>query len=43
LLFAEALHQKLNNSELYIENAGHSDSEPKIENRIIEIIKKEFD
>lgn len=43
LVYAETLHQKLNNSELYIENAGHSDSEPGIENRIIEIIKKEFD
>jgi len=43
LQYAEALHQKLNNSELYIENAGHSDSEPDIENRIINIIKKEFD
>jgi proline iminopeptidase len=43
LQYAEALHQKLNNSELYIENAGHSDSEPNIENRIIKIIKKEFD
>jgi proline iminopeptidase len=42
LLFAEELHKKLNNSELYIEDAGHSDSEPEIENRIIEIIKKEF-
>ncbi|HEU4791020.1 MAG TPA: prolyl aminopeptidase [Flavobacterium sp.] len=43
LIYAETLHQKLINSELYIENAGHSDSEPDIENRIIEIIKKEFD
>jgi proline iminopeptidase len=43
LIYAEALHQKLNISELYIENAGHSDSEPEIENRIIKIIKKEFD
>jgi proline iminopeptidase len=43
LIYAQALHQKLINSELYIENAGHSDSEPEIENRIIEIIKKEFD
>jgi proline iminopeptidase len=43
LIHAEALHQKLMNSKLYIENAGHSDSEPDIENRIIEIIKKEFD
>ena len=41
--YAEALHQKLNNSELYIENAGHSDSEPNIESRIIKVIKKEFD
>jgi len=43
LQYAEALHQKLNNSELYIENAGHSDSEPNIESRIIKVIKKEFD
>lgn len=43
LIYAEDLHQKLNNSELYIEDAGHSDSEPEIENRIIKIIKKEFD
>ncbi|CAN1512883.1 MhpC Predicted hydrolases or acyltransferases (alpha/beta hydrolase superfamily) [Flavobacteriaceae bacterium] len=43
LQYAEALHQKLNNSVLYIENAGHSDSEPNIESRIIKIIKKEFD
>jgi proline iminopeptidase len=43
LKYAEELHHKLNNSVFYIENAGHSDSELKIENRIIEIIKKEFD
>lgn len=42
LAYAEELYEKLNNSELYIEEAGHSDSEPEIENRIIEIIKKEF-
>lgn len=33
--YAQELHEKLNNSVLYIENAGHSDTEPAIENRII--------
>lgn len=42
LRYAVALHENLKKSELYIEHAGHSDSEPEIENRIIEIIKKEF-
>ncbi|MNF38269.1 Proline iminopeptidase [compost metagenome] len=42
LIYAVALHENLKKSELYIEDAGHSDSEPEIENLIIEIIKKEF-
>jgi proline iminopeptidase len=43
LIYAQELHSKLENSILYIEEGGHSDSEPEIEKRIIEIIKKEFD
>lgn len=36
--YAELLHENLNNSVLYIEDAGHSDSEPEIERRIFEIL-----
>ncbi|MWB96297.1 prolyl aminopeptidase [Flavobacterium sp. GA093] len=35
---AIALHNNLNNSVLYIEDAGHSDSETAIENRIMKIL-----
>jgi proline iminopeptidase len=35
---AIALHNKLENSVLYIEDAGHSDSETAIENRIIKML-----
>lgn len=38
--YAELLNNKLAISTLYIENAGHSDSEPAIEKRIMEILKK---
>ena len=38
--YAETLHHKLKRSDLYIEDAGHSDSEPAIEKRILEILKK---
>lgn len=40
LKFAIELDSKLKNSELFILDGGHSDSEPKIENKIIEIINK---
>lgn len=36
--YAEILHHKLKRSNLYIENTGHSDSEPDIEMKIIEIL-----
>lgn len=36
--YAQELHNKLSKSILYIENAGHSDSEPAIEKRIIKIL-----
>jgi proline iminopeptidase len=35
---AELLNDKLNNSILYIEDGGHSDSEPAIEKRIIKVL-----
>lgn len=38
--YAETLHHKLKRSILYIEDAGHSDSEAAIEKRIIEVLKK---
>lgn len=38
--YAETLHQKLKRSIIYLEDAGHSDSEPAIEKRIIEVLKK---
>ena len=40
LKFAIELDSKLKNSELYILNGGHSDSEPEIEKKIIEIVSK---
>lgn len=40
LKFAIELDSKLKNSELFILNGGHSDSEPEIEKKIIEIINK---
>jgi proline iminopeptidase len=39
LKFAIELDSKLKNSELFILNGGHSDSEPEIESKIIEILK----
>lgn len=39
LIYAQELHAKLKNSILYIEEGGHSDSEPAIENRIIQVLK----
>jgi proline iminopeptidase len=36
---AEELHEKLNNSVIHIEDAGHSDTETGIENRIMQILK----
>ncbi|MBF4467393.1 prolyl aminopeptidase [Flavobacterium sp. LC2016-12] len=36
--YAELLNDKLNNSILYIEDGGHSDSEPAIEKRIIKVL-----
>lgn len=38
--YAEILHHKLKRSTLYIENCGHSDSEPGIEQTIIEILNR---
>lgn len=38
--YAQELHDKLNNSVLYIEDAGHSDTEPAIENRIISFLNE---
>ncbi|QDO95291.1 prolyl aminopeptidase [Formosa sediminum] len=38
LKFAIELNSKLKNSELFILNGGHSDSEPEIEKKIIEIL-----
>lgn len=38
--YAETLHHKLKRSTLYIENTGHSDSEPGIEQTIIEILNQ---
>jgi proline iminopeptidase len=40
LKFAIELDSKLKNSELFILDGGHSDSEPEIEKKIIEIINK---
>lgn len=40
LQYAEILHHKLKRSTLYIENAGHSDSEPGIEQTIISILNQ---
>ena len=40
LKFAIELDSKLKNSELFILSGGHSDSEPEIEKKIIEIINK---
>ncbi|OXA81739.1 prolyl aminopeptidase [Flavobacterium frigidimaris] len=37
--YAETFHHKLKRTVLYIEDAGHSDSEPAIEKRIIEVLK----
>jgi proline iminopeptidase len=39
LIYAQELHARLNNSILYIEEGGHSDSEPAIENRIIQVLR----
>ncbi|MBX9886834.1 MAG: hypothetical protein K2Y30_02745 [Flavobacteriaceae bacterium] len=39
LKFAVELHSTLINSDLFIVEAGHSDSEPEIEKKIMEIIK----
>lgn len=39
LKFAVQLHSTLVNSDLFIVEAGHSDSEPEIEKKIMEIIK----
>jgi proline iminopeptidase len=36
--YAKLLNNKLHKSTLYIEDAGHSDSEPAIEKRIIEVL-----
>lgn len=36
--YAEEFHSILKNSTLYIEDAGHSDSEPEIEKRIITVL-----
>lgn len=38
--FAELLHHKLKRSTLYIENCGHSDTEPGIEQTIIEVLNQ---
>lgn len=38
VMYAEELHRKLNKSILYIQNGGHSDSEPEIQKRIIEVL-----
>jgi proline iminopeptidase len=38
--YAEKLHHKLKRSTLYIENCGHSDSEPGIEQTIIEVLNQ---
>ena len=38
--FAQEIHSNLKKSVLYIENAGHSDSEPAIEKRIISILNQ---
>lgn len=38
VVYAEELHHKLKKSTLYIQNGGHSDSEPEIEKRIIEVL-----
>ncbi|MCI9846746.1 prolyl aminopeptidase [Flavobacterium pectinovorum] len=40
LKFAIELNSKLTNSELFILDGGHSDSEPEIERKIIEMINK---
>lgn len=37
--FAVTLHSGLNHSELFLVEGGHSDSEPQIEEKLIEIIK----
>jgi proline iminopeptidase len=39
VIVATELNSKLKNSELFIVEGGHSDSEPEIENKLIEIIK----
>ena len=38
--FALELNSKLTNSELFLVEGGHSDSEPEIERKIIELINK---
>ncbi|OXA86669.1 prolyl aminopeptidase [Flavobacterium hibernum] len=38
IIYAEELHAKLKKSTLYIQNGGHSDSEPEIEKRILEVL-----
>lgn len=38
--YAEKLHHKLKRSNLYIENCGHSDTEPGIEQTIIEVLNQ---
>lgn len=40
VVYAEELHNRLKKSTLYIQNGGHSDSEPEIEKRIIEILNR---
>jgi proline iminopeptidase len=39
LIYAQELHKRLDSSILYIEKGGHSDTEPEIENRIIQVLK----
>lgn len=38
VVYTKELHRKFKNSKLYIEDAGHSDSEPAIEKRIMEVL-----